>query len=298
MTPRVRRGGRAVERRDGGPSSRDRLRGRVAGARGRLAGSWIDDIITRLKALHFVDWITIFGAELLWSALPLVILLSSLADERIDDDISRHIGLDSQGAQIVRSLFRNSPAHAFVPIVTGLIFALAGVIAVVGSLQTLYERVFEQKHRGWRNLPRSAAWMGVLLGVLVAEGNIDGPLRNGAGPVIQTLLGYVVASIFFGWTMRFLLAGRVRWRLVVRPALVTGLLWVGLAGFSGLYFSSVIIEDSRLYGTIGVVFTLLTWFMLIGAVIAIGAVIGAVWQQRRDRRAHRSGPSCNTVSGF
>ncbi len=286
MTPPVRSRGRSAGQRDGGRSSRDRLRRQVAAGRDRYAGSWIDEIIKRLKALDFVDWITIFGAELLWSALPFVILLSSLANERIDDDLSRHIGLDSQGARIVRSLFRNSPTRAFVPIVTGLIFALAGVIAVVGSLQTLYERVFEQKHRGRRDLPRFAVWLVVLLAVLIAEGNIDRPLRSDAGPVIQTLLGFVVATIFLAWTMRFLLGGRVRWRLVVRPALVTGVLWVALAGFSSLYFSSVIIDDSRLYGTIGVVFTLLTWFMLIGAVIAIGTVIGAVWQQRSDRLAH------------
>ncbi len=79
------------------------------------------------------DWTTIFGAELLWSALPFIILLGSLANERIDDDLSRHIGLNSQGAHIVRSLFRNSPTHALVPIATGLLFAFAGVIAVVSS---------------------------------------------------------------------------------------------------------------------------------------------------------------------
>ncbi|MGO9975059.1 MAG: YhjD/YihY/BrkB family envelope integrity protein [Solirubrobacteraceae bacterium] len=173
---------------------------------------------------------------------------------------------------------------------TGLIFALVGVIAVVGSLQTLYERVFEHNHRGWRDLPRFVVWMGVLLAVLVAEGNIDTPLRSRAGPVIQTVLGYVAATIVFGWTMRFLLAGRVKWRQVVRPALITCVLWVALAGFSSLYFSSVIIDDSRLHGTIGVVFTLLTWFILIGAVIAIGAMIGAVWQQRSDQHAHTVNP--------
>ena len=97
-----------------------------------------------------------------------------------------------------------------------------------------------------------------------------------------------MVAAFFAWTMHFLLAGRVPWRSVIEPALVTALLWTGLALFSSLYFSPVVIDDSRLYGTIGVVFALLTWFILIGGVIVLGATFGAVWQ-RRARAAVKPG---------
>ena len=249
-------------------------------ARARYARSLAGDVVAQLKALHFFDWTTIFGAEMLWSAIPFVILLSSLADERIDDDLSRHVGLNSHGAHIVHSLFRGTPAHAIEPIVTGLLFSLAGVLAVVSSLQLIYERLFEQEHRGWRDLPRFIVWTLALLAVLIIDGAIQEPERTAFGPIIQAVLGFVVVAAFFAWTMHFLLAGRVPWRRVIEPALVTALLWTGLALFSSLYFSSVIIEDSRLYGTIGVVFTLLTWFFLIGGTIVLGATFGAVWQRR------------------
>ena len=267
------------------PAAVGRARRRIDAARDRYAGSRVDAIVGQLKALHFFDWTTIFGAELLWSALPFIILLSSLANERIDDDLSRHIGLNSQGAQIVRSLFRNSPTHALLPILTGLLFAFAGVIAVVASLQTLYERVFDLEHRGWRDLPRYLAYVAILLGVLIAEASINGSERRAAGPVVQALLTFVVVVIFFAWTIHFLLDGRVPWRRVVRPALVTALLWLGLALFSSAYFSSVVIDDSRTFGTVGVIFTFLTWFILIGSVIVLGAACGAVWQQRTGTNA-------------
>jgi hypothetical protein len=154
----------------------------------------VQAIVAHLQALHVFDWTTIFGAELLWSALPFMILLSSLANERIDDDLSRHIGLNSQGAHIVRSLFRNTPTHALVPIATGLLFAFVGVIAVVSSLQVLYERAFDQQHRGWRDLPRYIAYVGILLGVLIVEGSISGPERRAAGAVGQALLTFVVVA--------------------------------------------------------------------------------------------------------
>jgi membrane protein len=85
--------------------------------------------------------------------------------------------------------------------------------------------------------------------------------------------------------MHFLLAGRVRWRSLVRPAALTAICWIGLALFSSLYFSSAVVSDSRLYGTIGVVFSLLTWFIAIGAVLVLGAAGGVVWQERHDRPA-------------
>lgn len=58
--------------------------------------------------------------------------------------------------------------------------------------------------------------------------------------------------------MHFLLVGRVGWRRLIRPAFVTALLWLGLALFSSVYFSSAIISEHQLYGTVDVVFVLLT----------------------------------------
>jgi membrane protein len=169
------------------------------------------------------------------------------------------------------------------------LFSLAGVVAVVSSLQVIYERLFEQEHRGWCDFPRFIGWVFALLGVLIIDGAIDKPERAAFGAVVQGVLGFLVVAAFFAWTMHFLLAGRVSWRRVIEPALATALLWTGFAVFSSLYFSSVVIDDNRLYGAIGVVFTLLTWFILIGGVIILGATFGAVWQ-RRGRRA-REGPA-------
>jgi Virulence factor BrkB len=210
-----------------GHSPTDRARRRLAAARDRYQGSWVQEIATQLKVLDVAKWTTVFGAELLWSVVPLLILLSSLANERIDDELSRHIGVTGEGVHIIRSLLRNSPTHPLVPILTGLIFAFVGSIALVGSLQVLYERTFDQQPRGWRDI--------------------------------------------------------LPWRVLVRPALVTATLWLALALFSSISLSATIVSDSRLYGTIGVVFTLLTWFILIATVLVLGATLGAVWQNRKGQ---------------
>ena len=265
------------------PALLDGARERTAAVRERYRASWAGELGRQLKALDFVNWITVFGASLLWSALPLIILLSSLANERIDDDISRHIALNSQGAHIVGTLFRGTPAHGVEPILTGFVFCFSGVVAVVSSLQLIYERIFGQEPRGWRNLPRGIAWIAVLLALLVFDGVINGRVRHVGGPAVLDVVGLVTTTVFFWWTLHFLLSGRVRWRRLVRPAVTSGVLWLGFGFFSSVYFSPILISDSRTYGTIGVVFSLLTWFFLIGGIIVLGAVLGAAWQAHAEK---------------
>lgn len=257
-------------------------RRRLDAARAHFEGSWPESFVGRLKSLDAANWSTVFGATLLLSVVPLLILLSSLANHRIDTDLSRHIGLDAHGARILQGLFRNTPAHAIGPLVGGFVFAVAGCVAVAASLQVLYERAFDQAHRGWANLPRLLAWVAVLLGFLIGESSASAPLRSAAGPIVRGLVGFIALTAFFTWTIHFLLHGRTSWHAVVRPAVLTAIFWLGLAVFSSFYFSSALVSDHKLYGTVGVVFTLLVWFTAIAVVIVMGAAGGAVWQERRS----------------
>jgi membrane protein len=262
---------------------RVRARALADAARRRFDGSPAQAFVRQLGALDVVNTSVIFGATLLTSVLPFIILLSTLANHRIDNDLSRHIGLNRQGTLVVSQLFRSSPAHPVAEIVTALIFAAGGTIAVAGSLQVIYERAFGLEHRGWKDVPRFVTWTGVLFGVLVAESVISHPVHAAVGPVGELLVSYAGVAAFFWWTMHFLLAGRARWRHLVRPAILTALFWMGLELFSAAYFSSAIVSDSRLYGTIGVVFSLMIWFIAIGVVIVLGAVAGATWNQHKRR---------------
>jgi membrane protein len=259
--------------------------GRLGTVRAWYEGSWAQDVAARLTAVDFGNSIVLFGAALLVAVLPLLLLLSSLADTRVDDDLSRHIGLDRTGAHIVEGLFRKTPSHAAGPIVLGLIVAFAGTMTLVSFLQIIYERVFNQEHRGWRDLHRFVAWVLVLAALTVAAAAYDHPLGRDAGPVVRSLVSFMLITAFLWWTMHFLLAGRLMWRQLIWPAVITSLLWFGLALFSSLYFSSALISENKLYGTIGVVFILMTWFIAIGAIVVLGAVCGAVLQERRSRPA-------------
>ena len=45
-------------------------------------------------------------------------------------------------------------------------------------------------------------------------------------------------------------------------------------------FTGMVTSDDKEYGSIGVVFALMSWLIAIGVVIILGAVAGIVWQGR------------------
>jgi membrane protein len=253
--------------------------------RARYEGSFAQDFVTGLGAVDFGDRILIFGACLLLSVLPLIIVVSAYASHRIEDDIATHLGLSAQGDRIVEGLFKASSTSFNLAVLVGLLLSFAGTIAVARSVEAIYERAFKypplSKGEGWL---RCTVWVVVVTAVVVGDAAIGKTLRDGpAGPLVLTVVEVVGFLLFFWWSIHFLLGGRDSWRSVAPAAVTTALFWVGLGVFAAFYFSSTIVDDSKTYGTIGVTFTLVSWFIAMGAVLTLGAVAGAVWQRRRSR---------------
>jgi membrane protein len=244
--------------------------------------TFVRALFRRLGEIDFVDEATPFGAGLLISVVPFLILLSAFASERIDDDIELHLGLDHQAANIVTHLFNNASPAINLATVTSALIVIAGSIAVVTSLQEIYEKVFGVEHRGRRDLPRVLIWTVLMIGAVAAAGTVDrGLLDLPGGAVLVEVLMFVLVTLFIWWTMRFLLAERVAWRVLGPSAVATGICSAGLAVFSKLYFSSSIISDDKTYGAIGAVFSITTWLIAIGAALLLGAVAGAAWRESR-----------------
>jgi membrane protein len=255
----------------------------LSAARNWFEGSLAQSFVRRLTDLDFAGQAMMFGAGLLVSVLPFVILLSTFASQRIDDDLSLRMGLDHRAAAIVNHLFTSAPASLNAATVTSLIFVTAGLLAVAASLQQIYEKVFHQAHRGLREVFRLLAWIVVLCMTVALDSVAERPVSSTAGGGwLAPLVSVAVLTPFVWWTMHFLLAGRVRWRRLLPSAIITGVFFGGLGVFSKFYFSETIVSDSKTYGIVGAIFGILTWFIAIGAVIILGAVAGAVWEDRRN----------------
>jgi membrane protein len=286
----------SVDRQSGHPEDEvvegGRRTSRLAEVRAKIArryeGSFAHRLFARLGALDFMNQAILFGAGVLLSLLPFLVLLSAFADERVDDDVALHLGLDHRAATIVSHLFTQHSARWDSATALSLLIMIAGTLTVVGALQEIYEKAFEQPRRGLRDFPRYLVWIVAMVAVLALPGTFRDVTRSlPGGFVVIEVVTFAVFTPFVWWTMHFLLAGQVGWRRLLPSAIATGIFGAAFGVFSTLYFSSTIISDDRIYGPIGAVFDIVTWLVGIGAVIILGAVAGVVWQDRPAvRTAH------------
>jgi membrane protein len=249
-------------------------------ARNWFEGSAAQSFVRQLRELDFANQAMLFGAGLLVSLLPFVILLSAFASQRIDDNISLLMGLNRRAAAMVDHLFTRSPASLDAATVTSLVFVAVGLLAVASSLQQIYEKVFRQAHRGLNDAFRLLAWIVALCLAVAFDSVAERPVGSAGGDWSAPFVAVAILTPFIWWTMHFLLAGRVPWRRLLPSAAITGVLSGGLGVFSKFFFSETIVSDGKTYGTIGAIFSIMTWFIAIGAVIILGAVAGVVWQDR------------------
>jgi len=265
---------------NGGRGVRHRARHGIEVVKEKYAGSSAEHLWSRLDSLDFINRGMMFAATLLLCAFPFLIVASALAGRSTTTGLARHLGLDKQAAADVGHLFNSSAATA--SDITGLawVFFILGGIAGATALQQLYERAFELDGRGARDIPRRLIWLALMVGWVFVGGQAGSRLRGAGGPVLLAVLGLVVFTVFWWFTMWFLLAGRISWRALFPSAVATALFWVGMEAVFSVVFSGMVISDDKKYGPIGVVFALMSWLIAIGVVIILGAVAGMVWRER------------------
>jgi membrane protein len=248
-------------------------------------GLFVRALFRRLGAIDFANEAMLFGAGVLISVVPFMILLSAFASESVDEEIALHLGLDHQAADIVSHLFNQASPTVSVTTAISLLFVVAGTIAVVGSLLQIYEKVFNLPHRGRRDFARIVVWtVGMCAGVALVSVVDRAAGRAPYGVLLVEAVMFSGVTVFVWWTMHYMLAGRVTWRRLWPSALATGIFTLGLSVFSKLYFSDSIVSDDRTYGPIGAIFSIMTWLIAIGAVLLMGAVTGPAWEEARAAR--------------
>jgi membrane protein len=261
------------------PPGMGRIRRGIEAGKQKYSGSSADVLWRRLNSVDFLNQGMIFAGTLLLCAVPFFIVVDALTGQSTAAALARRLGLNRQAAGDVRNLFTSS--HATVASVTGFawVFLVLSGFAVAASLQGLYQRVFGLDSRTTRDTPRALIWLVLLVAWLYVAG-WAGPRVRADGPVELGIVGLVVFTLFWWFTMWLLLAGRIPWRRLLPCAVATGVFWLGMEAVFAVVFSGMVTSNDQKYGPIGIVFALMSYLIAIGVVVILGAVTGLVWQDR------------------
>ncbi|MFD9534028.1 ribonuclease BN [Streptomyces sp. NPDC060010] len=166
-------------------------------------------------------------------------------------------------------------------------FGLA-LLAVFGlsfatMLQSGYERVWDLPPARWWGRWRHVLWLGVLIGVLYLSA-FSPPWRDSPARGFVTVL---IGVLFFWWSQRLLLAGRLPWPALLPGAVATMIGLFGLRIFSRLVFSPLIASSAVTYGPFGTVLVIQSWLVGVGVVVFGGALVGRLLHDELPRRPGR-----------
>ncbi|OAH13628.1 ribonuclease BN-like family protein [Streptomyces jeddahensis] len=258
---------------------------RYRAAAERLGASPAGRLWSRLNAIDFLGNSFQLAALALMCFFPFLIVVAAAAG-RDAAVVAKWLGLNHDAAQAVASLFTPGKATSTLTVASTFLLVL-GAMGVVGVLQSWYQRAFEVPVGGWRAVVARLYWLASLVAYAAVQAVVGRALGGAVGgPLLQTLYGLVLATLFWWWSMHVLLTGAVRWRTLFPSALATGVCWTGLGVVSAFHFSSAIVVHEEKYGPIGVVMIILSWLVAVGVVVHLGAVVGRLYVDRRSRRHH------------
>ncbi|MEU9545838.1 MULTISPECIES: YhjD/YihY/BrkB family envelope integrity protein [Streptomyces] len=225
-----------------------------------------------------------FAALGFLTLVPLLIIVSSADPEHgrgFAQWLGEGLGVSTTSREHVEQLF-TLPSQA---LRTTTAFGIA-VLAAFGlafgvAVQSGYEKVWDMPPARWWARWRHVVWLGVLIGYLFASATTTLRPESLAGAFAASLS----AVLFFWWSQRILLGGRVRWHALLPGAVATMVGLLGLRVFSRLVYSPLIASNAITYGPVGTVLVIQSWLVGVGVVVFGGALVGRLLHEELPRVA-------------
>ena len=250
----------------------------------------------RTKEFELMERALGFAALALLTIIPLLILVAaaSPAPHRgLAGWVVYGMALTGSSADAVTRLF-SAPARVLgtTSVFSVLVLSVSGV-ALAGSVQGGFERIWGLPAGPWHKIWRQAVWLAALIAYIYAAATVGSVTNSGlAETVCRVLVAVVLGVVFFWWGLRFLVGGRVSYLAALPGAVATVAFLAGLWGFSALVFQPLVVSNAVSYGALGTVLIVQSWLIGVGWVIYGGQLFGrwfhdgwlTAWtDSRRDR---------------
>ncbi|MFC9699921.1 YhjD/YihY/BrkB family envelope integrity protein [Streptomyces sp. NPDC056943] len=254
----------------------------------RLLASPVGLAWNRGRAMELMHRAMGFAALSLLTLVPLLIVVAA-ADLASGQGFARWLvqglGVSEVSQEEVERLF-GQPGQALQRTTAFGLAALAAFGVTFGSaVQTGYERAWDLPTARWHTMWRHVVWLAVLVAALLLFVANPAPEESPASTTLFVAVADLIGTfLFFWWSQRFLLCGRIRWRALAPGAALTALGLLGLRVFSQLVFSPLIASNAVTYGQFGTVLVLQSWLVGVGFVVYGGALTGRLVHEHLTRR--------------
>jgi membrane protein len=242
-----------------------------------------------------------FAALALLTVIPLLILVAAAgpAPHRgLAGWVVYGMGLAGSSADAVTRLF-SAPGRVLgtTSVFSALVLSVSGV-ALAGSVQAGFERIWGLLAGPWHKIWRQAVWLAALIAYLYAAATVGSVTNTGvAESAVRVAVAVVLGIVFFWWGLRFLIGGRVSYLAAMPGAVATLVGLTGLRAFSGLVFEPLIVRNAVSYGALGTVLIVQSWLIGVGWVVYAGQLFGRwfydswlqAWAHRRSDRETGAG---------
>ena len=219
-----------------------------------------------------------FAALAILTVIPLLILIAAAnpAPHRgLAGWVIYGMALTGSSADAVTRLF-SAPARVLgtTGVFSVLLLSVSGV-ALAGSVQAGFERIWGLPAGPWRKIWRQAVWLVALIAYIYAAATVGSVTNGGLAETAGRVAVAVVLGIaFFWWGLRFLIGGRVSYLAAMPGAVATLVGLAGLRTFSGLVFEPLIVRNAVSYGALGTVLIVESWLIGVGWVVYAGQLFG------------------------
>ena len=227
-----------------------------------------------------------FAALGMLTLAPLLIVVAAADPDNgrgFAEWLSEGIGVSQASRGEVKQLFAQPQRALQSTTAFGLAALAVFGLAFSSAVQTGYEKVWDLPAAHWGTMWRHVLWLALLTGYLYVSATVTLEPEPVASAWVRLLITVASSVLFFWWSQRLLLAGRVGWGAVLPGAVSTVLGLAGLRVFSQLVFSPLIATNAVTYGPIGTVLVIQSWLVGAGFVVFGGALVGRILHEERPR---------------
>lgn len=230
--------------------------------------------------------ITLYGFLALFAITLLAVAAVGFIDSGRQDvaaNIVEFLGVTGTAAKTITDAVDKARQTREVASIVGLVGLIWTGSGFALAMANAYDVAWHVPHRATRERLLGLGWLlgfGVIIAVSVYVTSFIERLPIAVAPLVF-LAGSAINTALWLWTSWVLPNRRAPWRALLPAAAIGGVAFEMLKIAGGIIVPRLVAKSSALYGTIGVVFALLAWLLILGRLVVMMTVLEVMgWEKQ------------------